>query len=105
MGWETRKGKEFFYHTHPTAVTGRRKRTYLGRAGDPVAELAATHAALDRVNRELDRRARARADAQIRDARAAAGLDAAAAWLADALDTRLWAPTTPKDASAGPKPG
>jgi hypothetical protein len=85
MGWETRKGKEFFYHTSTTGVTGRRKRTYLGRRGDPVAELAATHVDLDRVNRELDRRARDRADAALRGARHAAGLEVASAWLADAL--------------------
>jgi hypothetical protein len=59
MGWERRKGSRKAYYTWTLTVGGRRKRIYLGPAGDPVAELAAAYDALDRVSVELDRRARA----------------------------------------------
>ena len=83
MGWEKRNGRLYYYHTH--YFRGRKRRTYLGPFGDPVAELAAANAALDRVNRELDERAYAKEVARLRDGPIVAGIDAATAYVGRAL--------------------
>ena len=83
MGWEQRSGWSYYYHTY--YYQGRKRRMYLGPQGDPVAELAAVNAALDHVNRELDRRADARELARLRNRPIIAGLDAAVASLARML--------------------
>jgi hypothetical protein len=83
MGWEKRSGRLFYYVTHYS--DGKKRRTYLGPFGDPVAELAATNAALDQVNREPDERAYAKEVARLRDAPIIAGIDAATAWICQAF--------------------
>ena len=78
MGWEKR-GKRLYY-VHTFYPHGKKRRVYLGRHGDPVAELAATNAALDAIHRPLDERAHQTEVARLRDGPIIAGIDAMTAW-------------------------
>jgi hypothetical protein len=94
MGWERRGKKRFYYHTH--YFHGKKRRTYLGPQGDPVAELAAVHAALDAIHVELDRRAYAKDVARLRDGPLLAGIDAATACMGRMINGQLPAPEGPE---------
>jgi hypothetical protein len=100
MGWEKRNGRLFYYVT--TRLKGRRRRTYLGAFGDPVAELAAVNAALDQINVEMDKRAYAKDVARLRDGPIIAGIDAATACLGNMLAGRPHAPEGPETGPEGP---
>ena len=101
MGWEKRGKRLYYFHTY--RHKGRRRRTYLGRHGDPVAELAAVNAALDQVNRELEKRAYAREVARLRDGPIIAGIDAHTAWVGRALRGELSTPGGPQPGLEGPE--
>jgi hypothetical protein len=100
MGWEKRGKRLFYYHTH--YFRGKKRRTYLGGFGDPVAELAATNAALDKVNRELDERAYAKEVAQLRDDPIIAGINAATAYVGRCINGDPPTSASPEPAFPGP---
>ncbi len=103
MGWERRKGKWYYYHTYQ--FKGRRRRTYLGPAGDPVAELAAVHAGLHAVHVELMSRAWAKEKAAVRDGPIIAGIDAAWEQLGRGMGPSGGGPSGPEPGPVGPETG
>ena len=105
MGWERRKGSKKAYYTWTLTVGGKRTRVYLGRAGDPVAETAAAHDGLERINVELDKRKWAAEVEAHRLRPIQAAVDVALANLAGGLAAhRQGPPAGPAAQTPGPDP-